>query len=888
MIKQKNLWTYVGLYTIVFAITFCVVYAPILIDDRSFIWVADGRTQLFPTLVYVGRYIRRLVANLFHGKLAVPLFDLSIGNGGDVLSFPSAMGMLDPFILILSPLTLTKYSDSLYSFLTVFYLYLAGLSFSYLCGTFKKERLSILIGSIVYCFSGWVIIREARSLHFFTMGMIQLPLLIVGAYRIMKGGKPWLFVLVVFWTTINKFYTLYMVAIMVAVFVLVIFLCDHETKQPFKETIQQLVVCAGRIFLYALLGMGLAGIILIPATAGIFESSRSGGLVYNDQPWTWYRNAALRLFAKAGEEDIAIAALVFPAVICLFTSKMRSGIKVLTVITTLGYFSTFVCWVLMGFQYVSRRWIFGAALVWSYVVVEMLPELLRLNKKRLSICYAFFFIYAMFVIGCTILGVGAFALIGVAFIGLTLSALTLGDYPVKPTSWFRKIGVKNIQVLIILGVVICNVVTISCILNSPYHDKLAGEFKKTGSELNRLESAAERHLEPYLLHNPRGRGDGTNFYRNVGMVWQIPTVYMAYNSLENGKTIDFWNAIRLSTRNQIYNHYSTDHRTIPLTLLSNKYYVANSEKDRSIPYGYTKLKTKKDGLNIYENKYALPWGYTYDSVVSYDYLESLNALEKQEAMLQSIALENTQSTGSKQSEFSLKKLPYEIAYKGCSWKNGILRVKQTNAVMTIKFEAKLNEENYLHLKNFDLSNVRAFNMAVKCSGMGGSTAKTSNDFARYRGIKDYYYNLGSKNSGKTSLTISIRQKGNYKLGGIVIYSTAFDDYVKKVESLKKEPLKNIKWDTNSLSGTVDLSKDKVLCVSVPYSKGWSATVDGKKADILLGNYMFMALPLKAGHHDIKFSYCTPGLKLGAGLSALCFSLLVGMFIRDRRYTQKKN
>ena len=76
-------------------------------------------------------------------------------------------------------------------------------------------------------------------------------------------------------------------------------------------------------------------------------------------------------------------------------------------------------------------------------------------------------------------------------------------------------------------------------------------------------------------------------------------------------------------------------------------------------------------------------------------------------------------------------------------------------------------------------------------------------------------------------------------------------------------------------------------MSIPYSKGWSATVDGQKAEILCGNYMFMAVPLTEGHHEIEFEYCSPGLKLGIAVSIASWAIFLIHIIRYRKRRYEK-
>lgn len=63
----------------------------------------------------------------------------------------------------------------------------------------------------------------------------------------------------------------------------------------------------------------------------------------------------------------------------------------------------------------------------------------------------------------------------------------------------------------------------------------------------------------------------------------------------------------------------------------------------------------------------------------------------------------------------------------------------------------------------------------------------------------------------------------------------------KFPALKENVLKNIKMDTNTIQGNINLKKDKILCLAVPYSKGWKATVDGKEQELLQANTMYMGV-----------------------------------------------
>ncbi len=60
-----------------------------------------------------------------------------------------------------------------------------------------------------------------------------------------------------------------------------------------------------------------------------------------------------------------------------------------------------------------------------------------------------------------------------------------------------------------------------------------------------------------------------------------------------------------------------------------------------------------------------------------------------------------------------------------------------------------------------------------------------------------------------------------------------------------------------LSGTVEAKTDGYVMVGIPYQTGWSLTVDGEKADIVTGDYTFIAFAVSAGSHSFTLSYSVP-------------------------------
>ena len=96
-----------------------------------------------------------------------------------------------------------------------------------------------------------------------------------------------------------------------------------------------------------------------------------------------------------------------------------------------------------------------------------------------------------------------------------------------------------------------------------------------------------------------------------------------------------------------------------------------------------------------------------------------------------------------------------------------------------------------------------------------------------------------------------------------------------------------KAEKNTVTGNITVDKDKMLVVTLPYQKGWTAYVDGKKTDIQRVNYQYIGINLKKGTHDIKLHYQLPGIKLafmitGCGIIALWQLLYLILSEKDER------
>ncbi|MBP5432429.1 YfhO family protein [Ruminococcus sp.] len=90
------------------------------------------------------------------------------------------------------------------------------------------------------------------------------------------------------------------------------------------------------------------------------------------------------------------------------------------------------------------------------------------------------------------------------------------------------------------------------------------------------------------------------------------------------------------------------------------------------------------------------------------------------------------------------------------------------------------------------------------------------------------------------------------------------------------------YDSHGFRSVIELPKPQLVFFSVPYSKGWSAEINGRKADIERVNEGFMAVRAETGKNIIVFSYKTPYLTAGFMISLTATAALVLYVLICRR------
>ena len=323
---------------------------------------------------------------------------------------------------------------------------------------------------------------------------------------------------------------------------------------------------------------------------------------------------------------------------------------------------------------------------------------------------------------------------------------------------------------------------------------------------------------------------------------------------------------------------------------------------------------------VYAARDRLPFGFTYSHVMARGEYERLSMARRQATLLQAAVVDNDDVLATGLTELTPRFSDSSPAYRttdvpdsaegegavvgegsasastsGCSYEDGRIVVRQPGATLKLSFEGLPNAETYLSLKNLRyhlpedepdadqtllerLSSLYQGSSlyqpdtyhAIMVSGDGGGVAGVeciSSLSHMYGGKSDWLVNLGYSEKPLREITLYLPRVGSYSLDDMSVVVQPMDEFDGQIDALKEDVLDNVELPTNGVRGTIDASKDELLFLSIPYSDGWSATVDGTEADIICANTAFMGIALSAGRHSIELRYATPGLGLGMTIGA---------------------
>ncbi|MFT8872097.1 MAG: YfhO family protein [Sporolactobacillus sp.] len=129
-------------------------------------------------------------------------------------------------------------------------------------------------------------------------------------------------------------------------------------------------------------------------------------------------------------------------------------------------------------------------------------------------------------------------------------------------------------------------------------------------------------------------------------------------------------------------------------------------------------------------------------------------------------------------------------------------------------------------------------------------------------------------SGKDARTVATRLQ---PLPASELFNLNRQSFLRDVAERRGEAATSFHRYTTGFSATIQADAAKYAFFSVPYDSGWQATVNGVHVKILNADGL-MIVPIAAGSNHIQFSYMTPGLQAGVGLSLVSLFIYAGWML----------
>ena len=793
----------------------------------------------------------------------------------------------------------------------------SGFTFAYYLHKSRPSKpLNIVIFSTCYALSSYAVVQAHNTM--WIDSLIYLPIICLGIERIIKRGRPYLYCIVLALSFISNFY----IGWMTAIFCTLYFFYYYLSKYSFKN-FEKFFVAFYKWLIYSVIAAMIASVIIIPT----YFSLQFGKNTFQNPSYAFdAKFDFIKIFTQMlpnSYDTVRPVGLpfIYCGLICLvllpvyFVSKNIKGREkimsgIILAVMILSFSATTIDLFWHGLQ--KPNWLnYRYSYMFCFLVIVFAYEAFRALDGRLYRA----------VLGCG-------GVIGVLIV--LVQAMPDSYFTIKRASDKEFTYIHNLFTiwfsLAMLGIILA-------VLWAAAHRKKAAtaivlgvvcfELMANGVyDVFRLhEDVYYSTRESYVTFMERWSGitrsvqeSDDTLYRmekivhrkvNDNMTLRIRGISNSTSTL-NASVIKLLNKMGYASKS----HWSryVGGNIVNDSLLGIKY-VLDKESGK-LPSGYTQYMAEMDPTKLgedvtdedydpeknmlyaYKNEYALPvmFGVSSD-IQKYDIQSEYSAPDVLNSMISSMLGRKVEVYETLVSGENNIKSPDGVSIassgKHRKWNKGDVK----DPTLTIDFTVEKDGEVYFHLPS---DYPRDTLVRIKKHKDDGSTT-TLKSFNYLTNDTHTMYYLGTFNAGD-DITLEIVMKdsaGNlyvYKNTGYVYYfnQNTFEEAYKELSA----SLPDITYFSDTkIKATVNMAKgDTMMYTSIPFDKGWTVKVDGKKVnlneavstegDYKANNKVFgalLAFEVPEGEHTVELSFTPQGFRIGGalaivGLTAVGFGL----------------
>ena len=889
-------------YTLLFIVLMTGMFLSFLLNGKSFVWTPDGTSQYFPQMVYLRRYLLEAFSGLIHGNFRPLLYDFTIGMGDGII-VAARINRMD----ILSALVPVSMIGVLYNLIVLLRLYLGGLFFSILFRYRRMDDRAILIGVIVYLSCGFAMCRVTMYPVFGT-AVFALPFMLFGVEKILQEDKGIWMMFAVAVTFLGNYYFSYMSTIAVGFYYLFRW-ASIRKRVPASSRPAAVFFRKGFHTLGAwLIGVGMQACILIPTFNHVFSSNRVHVEETSGAPFLYPVKYMVSLVLgfispniKPGYSTVvSMIALVIPILVFLFFDHFPglNALRAALLLETAGLFLPFVGLVMGAFGNVSNRWVFVFAFTLGISSIHVVQRGPVYGMPACRILAAITSLYAAGSLALFLLrghlGISSrycmYVAVGAAC--LAVSSLTFLTLRRRQPSY--KVYTTVITSVAILCAAVMGFVTFQPGL---------GNVSTTYMAMKDLPAYYEKQPVSQLhalKDGPFSRAD-TGYNKRL---WLNNSLYHDYygvsefKSVTNGDLQNFLMELESPGIESNVRIMSMGGSAVCENLACVGYYLTD-RKDGIIPYGFSPVPEQSDKKNVlYRNQNPLNFACTYDSAISSDTFKNLSAAQKEQALIKSVVL-NESDLALLPDSFVKKEAPetHEICTplepEAASVDGSLEKEEDGGFVLgpkseiTFPVERRQGCESYIHL--IDVSYEDAYvseddESITLSSGAGKRKLFLRSDDNPYQvPVKGWLSYMGySETDGHDEIRIRLNGKGNCRIRAAEMVYVPMDSFQEDVANRNQGGCNEPVLSANTVEGDLEEGGQRFVELSLLYSDGWSAEVDGAPVQLMRSNLCFTGFHVSEGAHHFKLTYSPPHIKQALVITLLCWFVFVLVLFRTVR------
>ena len=779
------------------------------------------------------------------------LYTFSKNLGGDMISI-AAYYLFSPWNLLLFffPYEMMPTAVTL---LVILKIAASGLT----CQIFLQKHGPLAISSLL--FSTAYALMSYNLVYCFNImwldGVIFLPLIALGIDRMMQKGRiSFLYILALAAALAANYYIGYMLCLFCVCYFLYRFVLLCKGPACIKQNLNRV----GAFTLSSLLAGALSAVVLIPVFLSLqgtkAGASLSGLTFQSNYP---FADVLTKLFPAAHEQgqllgglpNIYCSVLVVLLTIVYFANhKFSVKEKILSAGAILVFLVSFhinafnLIWhglnLPAGFPYRN-------AFLFSFVLIYLGHRSFYALKEGLCVKHLWYSIAGAIVV-TILLFQKEYTYVGTksAYLAVALLVLYGVLFHCMIKGCWRSAGIIGCLCLLQLGDLAINT---QDILSE--HSKMAistAGYKQYDQQLRPvIEELKERDRSFYRLEKL--------FFQSNNEPMQFGYAGLNhFSSTEKSFVKDFLKKMGFCKTTDYWAAYNQGSTVSVDSLLGVKYLLSQE----GIQKPYISI-FAENGIEVFENPYALPIGFVASQQVEEIHLDSEDPFALQNEIFAAMVPQSPQIYTPAQVTVETHKL---TAQQNGEYTTYQKEDPSQEAYIRYEIPVSSTQDLYAYFTAPETQNAQLY--------LNGQSIGAYFDLYRWEVL-----DLGNAEEGDTVVVELHLTDTALTMGSAYFYYEDLQVLEQDVQALTAQACSWTRLSSSHLMGQVQVDQEEqVLLFSIPYEENWQVWIDGQPVQAEMVMDALMAVPISAGNHTVELRYIPQGFYLGLGIT--CFTAVV--------------